>query len=524
MNALAVAIPNQSLVALAFLNGPSVLNLPKTVPNGTPAAAAFTDLINALFGSASLETESPESESPVTVDATVSDQVLQTQPPLRIDTTASQPQIQPTVQTNAAGTPPNDPTIDSAVPNHLELTVLPALAVPVATDANIAQAMIRSMLGVTKQSTNSSTISPTKSLPPKAADAKVAKAANKTTPAFLLEAVAAPVIVPFVAAPAPQEATPPANAPAVNTPAMNTSRDGFSQSLLKNPAIEIATLSAAQPQSNVPIAFAAKLIPIATQAQLTPDVAPLDDSDPATAPQPLPRNHAARFSETPETDEPVAPVAMAAAASSYSGGFSHSFQDTSQQNATPAITADPKTPAPLGTIGESMRASESMAIANAPAAVLSTAPAQSITMRINPPDGHSDMPVVDLQVSSRGNEIHVAVRTSDAQLESAMRQDLGTLSSSLDRAGYRTETYVPRDTVREIGHEIGFTAAQPSSGSQENRESSQDPSQQNFTGRDSGGSPDGRQQQGRQNQGQNQRQHHGQNQRFRNWIFEMEKQ
>jgi hypothetical protein len=148
---------------------------------------------------------------------------------------------------------------------------------------------------------------------------------------------------------------------------------------------------------------------------------------------------------------------------------------------------------------------------------------QSITVRINPPDGHSDMPMVDLQVSSRGNEIHVAVRTSDAQLESAMRQDLGALSSSLDRAGYRTETYVPRDTVREISHEIGFTAAQPASGSQENRESSQDQAhdrtQQNFPGRDSGGSP-GRQHQGRQNQGQSQ----GQNQRFRNWICEMEKQ
>jgi hypothetical protein len=510
VNALAAVIPNQSLVALAFLNGASILNPPKIVQGGTPATAGFTHLINALFGSTPLALKVP-----VTFDAAVSDQVFQPQP---------QPQIQPTVQTNAASTQLVAPTTESIASKNPELPVLPALATPVTSDANVAQAMIRSMLGVTKQAT----ISPTKLLTPKAVDSKVATAANKTTPAFVLAAVAVPLTVPFVAELVPRETAPVANAPAANPSAMNTSGNGFSQSLLKDPAVEIVTLNAAQLQSNAPIAFAAKLTPIAMQAQFAPDVAPVDDSDPATTPQPLTRNHTARLSDAAEPNEPVAPIAMAAAASSYTGGFSHSFQDTSQQNATPTIAADPKTPATFGTtfgmVGESMRASESMTITSAPAVLLSTAPVQSIAMRINPPDGHPDMPVVDLQVSSRGNEIHVAVRTSDAQLESAMRQDLGALSSSLDRAGYRTETYVPRDTVREIGREIGFTAAQPTSGSQENRESSQDQAhdqtQQNFMGRDFGGSAHGRQQQGRQNQGQSQ----GQNQRFRNWIFEMEKQ
>ncbi len=257
-----------------------------------------------------------------------------------------------------------------------------------------------------------------------------------------------------------------------------------------------------------------------TPVEPVPDEIPEASSDPVTdsgsapAPQLPAHSRDTRIPDAPEKDEPVAPVAMAAAASSYSGGFTHSFQDASSQNGTPAIAADTKTPTTFGTVAESMRSSESIAIANTqPAPAQNNSPVQSITMRIN----HPDMPQVDLQVTTRGGEIHVAVRTPDAQLESALRQDLGTLTNSLDRAGYRTETYIPRDTVREAGHEIGFTAAQsPSSGSQENRESSHE--QQNFTGRDSGGSHSGRQQQqqGRQNQGNPQR--------FRNWIFEMEKQ
>ncbi len=309
--------------------------------------------------------------------------------------------------------------------------------------------------------------------------------------------------------------------------ARNANSDEFSQALLKNPVVEMTSSNVATPASNAPLAFAAKLTPLTAQVEPAveapqvdpaqdPNAAPVTSSGPETTPQSPARNHDARLSDVPEKEEPAAPVAMSAAASSYTGGFSHSFQDASQQSTAPATTADTKTPTTFGTVAESMRASESIAIANTqPATTASNNPVQSITMRISPPNGHADMPVVDLQVSSRGGEIHVAVRTSDAQLESAMRQDLGALSSSLDRAGYRAETYVPRDAA----HELGFTAAQStSSGSQDNRDSSH--SQQDFTGRDSSGSHSGRQQQGRQNQGQNQ----GQNQRFRNWIFQMEKQ
>jgi hypothetical protein len=43
----------------------------------------------------------------------------------------------------------------------------------------------------------------------------------------------------------------------------------------------------------------------------------------------------------------------------------------------------------------------------------------------------------------RGAEIHVSVRTPDSQVAQSLRQDLGKLSSGLDQAGFRTETWRP---------------------------------------------------------------------------------
>jgi hypothetical protein len=65
---------------------------------------------------------------------------------------------------------------------------------------------------------------------------------------------------------------------------------------------------------------------------------------------------------------------------------------------------------------------------------------QEIAVRISAPDS----PVVDLHVTERGGEIHVAVRTPDVELQTSLRQDLGTLAGSLERTGYHAETFVPR--------------------------------------------------------------------------------
>jgi hypothetical protein len=64
-------------------------------------------------------------------------------------------------------------------------------------------------------------------------------------------------------------------------------------------------------------------------------------------------------------------------------------------------------------------------------------------MRIAQPDA----PAVDVHVTQRAGEVQVSVHTPDAALQSSLRQDLGTLVSSLQRTGYHAETFTPRDAA-----------------------------------------------------------------------------
>jgi hypothetical protein len=50
---------------------------------------------------------------------------------------------------------------------------------------------------------------------------------------------------------------------------------------------------------------------------------------------------------------------------------------------------------------------------------------------------------VAIRMVQRAGEIHVSVRTPDSQGAQALRQDLGRLASSLNEAGFRTETWRP---------------------------------------------------------------------------------
>ncbi len=88
-------------------------------------------------------------------------------------------------------------TIGAVVSDDTRQAVVPVLAAPVATDANIAQAMIQSMLGAKGPATSSAKVATTKAVDPKAA--KAAKAVDKTLAAFSLTPVATPVTIPFVA-------------------------------------------------------------------------------------------------------------------------------------------------------------------------------------------------------------------------------------------------------------------------------------------------------------------------------------
>jgi hypothetical protein len=65
--------------------------------------------------------------------------------------------------------------------------------------------------------------------------------------------------------------------------------------------------------------------------------------------------------------------------------------------------------------------------------------AQEISIRIAQPDAST----IDLRVVERSGQLHVDVRSSDTALQSSLRQDLGTLTNSLERAGYHSETFTP---------------------------------------------------------------------------------
>lgn len=70
---------------------------------------------------------------------------------------------------------------------------------------------------------------------------------------------------------------------------------------------------------------------------------------------------------------------------------------------------------------------------------LSSGQTQQIDVRISQPQ----TPPVDLQVAQKAGQIQVVVRTSDAGLETALRQDLRTLVHSLERSGFQAETFIP---------------------------------------------------------------------------------
>jgi hypothetical protein len=80
-----------------------------------------------------------------------------------------------------------------------------------------------------------------------------------------------------------------------------------------------------------------------------------------------------------------------------------------------------------------------------------TARVHEMTLRIAAPDSST----VDVQVNQRQGEVFVAVRTVDQGLQASLRQDLPQLVTSLDRAGFRAETFVPHTTPEGV---IGATA------------------------------------------------------------------
>jgi hypothetical protein len=102
---------------------------------------------------------------------------------------------------------------------------------------------------------------------------------------------------------------------------------------------------------------------------------------------------------------------------------------------------------------------------------------RELTVRIAPPDAAP----VDVQVNQRQGQVFVAVRTADLSLQTSLRQDLPQLVTSLDRAGFRTETFVPHTPGQPTegpAAETSLSHATPDSSHDSGRDSRQDSSRQ----------------------------------------------
>jgi hypothetical protein len=135
---------------------------------------------------------------------------------------------------------------------------------------------------------------------------------------------------------------------------------------------------------------------------------------------------------------------------------------------------------------------------------------REMTLRIPTPDAST----VDVQVNQRQGQVLVAVRTADEGLQASLRQDLPQLVTSLDRAGFHAETFVPRAPE-------GGTAAAESLSGKSLQDSANDPSQDapQDPGRGSSRREHGPPNQNPQQQNQQQR---PREQRRLRWLDQME--
>lgn len=230
----------------------------------------------------------------------------------------------------------------------------------------------------------------------------------------------------------------------------------------------------------------------------------------------------AKARQDTRTEEDSVPAVTAAAASSASSGNDGS-NDFARQSpgapgnlaAAPAIgkTTGAATSPAAPSAMDALRASEPPAPASAaqPGAAV-----KEIAVRISAPQA----PAVDVTLAQRGGQLHVAVRTADGGLQTSLRQDLGSLVNSLQRAGYRAEAFTPRD-----GSAAAALAAQTNSqngGSQNGgQESDAGSGSRNGNPGDQAQSSGGGQQQQRQQQQQDQQ---SRNPRQPEWIEELENQ
>ncbi len=136
--------------------------------------------------------------------------------------------------------------------------------------------------------------------------------------------------------------------------------------------------------------------------------------------------------------------------------------------ASPVTTSNTRQTVERQVVAEpaSVRPAEPSAPADAPKA----APLRELTIKVS---DNSDQPVV-LHIVNEHGKLHVEVRTSDPQLASSLRENVGDLVQKLDRSGFRAESTSshensPFTTSSAQGSDLGNAAGhKPGSGEQQN--------------------------------------------------------
>jgi hypothetical protein len=466
VNAIAATGTDQASLLAAF-------TLP--VANAAPASPVFANLISLMLSTQTAP--SPSSlKTPASFQGTAASSAQIADAMIRSmlvgsSTTASTASNNPTpaVPANANLTP-----LSVAIPNQaLSLSDLPIVPNPVETASapNDAAVQIPLTAGKAnppaqdprKQPRNpadalmATVIAPVATMPalpttvtPPPADPK----SNVPAPAAPLTATqdstASVVILPFARNSAEAKVaftailTPAKEAPApsasVAGPAMPTPEPAGAEN--SSTPVALATAANPQPQAATTSQVAAAQVSTAQaggNAQPDGDASARQESDsPETPARPTVLATAAKVKPDVQPDDNALQQAAAA-----TPGVAHvvAVPTFTSSPTDPTRTSEPAPAAsPYNTTAEALRTTESNLAAAPP---LRTGAAQEISIRIAPPDS----PAVDLRVVERGGQVHVDVRTPDSAMQTALRQDLGTLTNSLERAGYHAETFTPSSTL-----------------------------------------------------------------------------
>ncbi len=335
-------------------------------------------------------------------------------------------------------------------------------APPAAAAAQLADSLIRSMLTSTGPGSEGNVASTSKKIAARSAAGVVQTAADATASAA---AVVSPALNALTQSPLVHSADT-SRGPA-GTP-LKGNLPGFS-----NAAVIGSPLSKAA--GSAPLAFALRLTPSETeslsnapdsgtetpalgdagseQSSQTPAAespAPIAASQPQeekAEPEPKPSTAAsdnkARQEEGVQDASSAAPIAAVASATLAGGGMSENAGGFlgSQANPSSPQTGAKVTETPAPSAAQALRS----AAPTAPASTQPGAPIREIAVRIASPQA----PAVDVHLIERGGQINVAVRTPDGSLQTSLRQDLGSLVNSLERAGYRAEAFAPREGVQQ---------------------------------------------------------------------------